>query len=340
MLDSQVVSRQLFYRNSPRYDVTNANFPSFSDDNAIATDKTAYLPGSGIATFANVTNFDQGINGIMVDILGSHPHITASDFTFKVGNNNGPDTWAAGPAPTSVTVRAGAGSVSGSERVELIWGANAPTNTWLEVTVLSTADTGLAVDDHFFFGNAVAITGADNSATQALSGISNLSDLINHGTNFKYNIPITNIYDFNKDGQVGTSDLSDAINHGMTSKAAFNFINVGTIGASSAMTPSSVTTSSVATPSAASGDAATASAVADSSASPIPSPAPAIATWIVSRLGQLDLNDGPLAKYFEHLAHENTSQAASILIAADEVADSLGLDDHLLDALLARLQLE
>ena len=125
---SQVVGRDLFYHGSTRYDTTgNPQTPlPFSDDNAIATDKSAYLPGSGTATIANVSSYDRGINGIMVDLLGggSHTAITAAnildDFTFKVGNNNSPATWAAAPNPTTVTVRAGAG-VSGSDRVELIW---------------------------------------------------------------------------------------------------------------------------------------------------------------------------------------------------------------------------
>jgi hypothetical protein len=46
------------------------------------------------------------------------------------------------------------------------------------------------------------------------------------------------------------------------------------------------------------------------------------------------LNHGPLAKYFEHLAHEGTEKAKSILGEADEIADELGLDDGLLDELI------
>ena len=112
----------LFYRESLRYDTTGnpqAQLP-FSDDNAIATDKVAYLPGSGTANFANVSSYSMGINGIMVDIAGSHPSITAADFVFRVGNNNTPSSWATAPAPVSVSVRAGAG-ISGSDRVEIIW---------------------------------------------------------------------------------------------------------------------------------------------------------------------------------------------------------------------------
>ena len=58
---SSVVGRYIFYSNS--------KFDAASDDNAIATDKQALLPGQ-TATFANYTSYSQGINGIMVDIAG------------------------------------------------------------------------------------------------------------------------------------------------------------------------------------------------------------------------------------------------------------------------------
>ena len=128
----------LFYDDS-KFD-HNAPGISTSDDNAIATDKTAYLSGTGTATSANVSSYSRGINGIMIDLqgAGNHSSITLanilSDFTFKMGNNNTPSTWATAPSPISVSVRAGAG-VGGSDRVELIWADNAIKENWLEVIV-------------------------------------------------------------------------------------------------------------------------------------------------------------------------------------------------------------
>ena len=84
---STVVDRFVFYKGSARYDQpggTNgrpASIP-FSDDNAIATDKSAYLPNgtsNAIATrasMANLTSYDQGINGIMVDLMGRPVELT------------------------------------------------------------------------------------------------------------------------------------------------------------------------------------------------------------------------------------------------------------------------
>jgi hypothetical protein len=67
--------------------------------------------------------------------------------------------------------------------------------------------------------------------------------------------------------------------------------------------------------------------------------------WIANRLAHLDLNKidlnhGPLANYFEHLAHENTAKSRAIVVKADQIADSLNPDDTLLDGLLVGLGLE
>ena len=136
-----VWSTNLFYKGSAAWDVVNSAYPNqgLADDNAIATDKT-YYAGGVPATFANVSNYSAGINGLMVDIgflfAGGGPHgtLTASDFIFKVGNNNSLSTWAAAPVPFSVTTRTGMG-VLGSDRVEITWANNAIQNEWLEVQV-------------------------------------------------------------------------------------------------------------------------------------------------------------------------------------------------------------
>ena len=87
---SALMGRNIFYNNS-KFDA-HAGYPNGDpaindyDDNAIATDKQALLPGQ-TATFANYTSYSRGINGIMVDIL--YPEnpggITAADFQFQGG---------------------------------------------------------------------------------------------------------------------------------------------------------------------------------------------------------------------------------------------------------------
>ena len=203
---------QLFYNNS-KFD---ANTPgvSTSDDGAIAPDKVAYLPGAGTATSVNVSSYNKGINGIMVNLEapGNHSSISLAnilnDFTFKVGNNNTPSTWATAPSPISVSVRAGAG-VGGSDRVELIWADNAIKETWLEVIVKANSDTGLAqeageptgVGDVFFFGNA----SADDFNGETTIAFTNATDDLDARAHAGV-ATITNIYDYNKDGFVNASD--------------------------------------------------------------------------------------------------------------------------------------
>ena len=226
----------LFYRESLRYDTTGnpqAQLP-FSDDNAIATDKTAYRPGSGAATFANVSSYTKGINGLMIDFAGSHPSITAADFIFRVGNNNTPSGWATAPTPLSVSVRAGAG-VDGSDRVEITWANSVIANTWLEVITLANANTGLIQKpgypageaDVFFFGNAVGNSGLGDSAVNALVNSLDENGVRSNNQILSSNIPITNVFDFNRNGSVNSIDESIARLNGTNPTTALKYINLG-----------------------------------------------------------------------------------------------------------------
>jgi rhamnogalacturonan endolyase len=187
---SAVTGRHIFYNNS--------KFDSASDDNAIATDKQALLPGQ-TATFANYTSYSRGINGIIIDILyPTNPTgITAADFLFKVGNGSG---WTDAPAPTSVAVRQ---VEDGSYRVTIIWADGAIQNQWLQVTVKANTNTGLSAADVFYFGNAVGESGDSTS-----NAVVDAQDEINSRTNktgFSA-AAITNLYDYNRDGKVNATD--------------------------------------------------------------------------------------------------------------------------------------
>jgi PhoPQ-activated pathogenicity-related protein len=224
---SSVVGRFAFYDNS----VYDGGIPGVnsSDDSAIASDKSALLSGSSQATFANLTSYSRGINGIMVDISGSHSGITANDFTFKVGNNNMPNSWTTAPPPTSVTVRAGAGGVGGSDRVEIIWLDKAIQNEWLQVNVAADRNTGLGTSDVFFFGSEIGDTGLFNTATVAKVGAIDVTATQNHVANLNANIPDTNLYDFNRDGQVGAVDITLAQIHATTNSTGLQLFSAPAI---------------------------------------------------------------------------------------------------------------
>ena len=149
-IGSVVAGRHVFYNNS----LWDGNDPAAgsSDDGAIDTSKQAVLPG-GVASPENYTSYSLGINGIMIDIDSLTGTPTAGDLGIRVNETANPDTWSAGPTPT-VSIRPGNG-VGGSDRITLIWADGEIQNRWVEVTALANANTGLAVDDVFYFGNAV-----------------------------------------------------------------------------------------------------------------------------------------------------------------------------------------
>jgi hypothetical protein len=228
---STVAGRHVFYNNS-KYDGQNAAANS-SDDAAIAADKAAYLPSSGAATFANVTSYSKGINGIMIDLAGTHGTLSAADFTFKVGNNNAPSGWSTAPASATVTVRAGAGT-GGSDRVEITWADGAILDKWLEVVVRgndaaggNNLNTGLAASDIFFFGNARADSGAGDTATQATVNATDELAARNNPHGQFDNIPVTNLHDYNRDGVVNVTDALLARNHPSNVGTAVVFVNIG-----------------------------------------------------------------------------------------------------------------
>jgi Ca2+-binding RTX toxin-like protein len=225
-LQAAVAGRSLFYADSARYDVTNSRLPGFEDDNAIAQDKSALLPGSA-ATFANISSYAKGINGVMIDLMGAAGarSITASDFSFKMGNNNTPGLWVEAPPPATVSVRAGAG-VGGSDRIELIWTTDAVRNAWLQVTVAATANTGLLSPDVFYFGSAVGFSGAGSSQYYAaVTGLDEVMARSNPNYLF-HNIPITNNYDYDRSGSVNSADQMIARLHATNPSNAVKYISL------------------------------------------------------------------------------------------------------------------
>ncbi len=166
IVPSTVTGVNLFYDNSK----FNKNIEGVgtTDDKAIDASKTAYLPGAGTANFSNISAYTDGINGIMIDLAGraTHTAITASDFTFKMGLNNTPSTWAAAANPSTVSVRIGAG-LGGGDRVELTWTDGSITQEWLEVTVNADANTGLATPYTFFYGSVMANSGTGDTGAFA-----------------------------------------------------------------------------------------------------------------------------------------------------------------------------
>ena len=204
---AEVTDRYVFYNNS-------------SFDNTIAPDKTALRPGQQ-ATFANYTNYVKGINGIIIDISGlvDPEAIDLGDFTFKLGGDDTPDDWVDAPAPASIDATA--------NQIVLTWDDGAIRNTWLEVTVLVTTDTGLGAPDVFYFGNAIGETGdsPDDARVDAI-------DLLLTRQNpqpFFDPAAIDNVYDFNRDRRVNAIDALIARNNQTWSGTELELIDLSQV---------------------------------------------------------------------------------------------------------------
>jgi len=199
--ETTVVGHHLFYNNSS-YDGRSPATGS-ADDDAIAPDKTALLPG-GQATAANFTSYAAGINGVMVDVKALPADLTAGDFDFAMSRGAAPVEWVAAPQPALISRRAGAGD-GGSNRVTLTWPDGAIVDRWLRITLKSSIDNGLAADDVFSFGNLVGETGDD--PTEALV---TPADAARTRAARSAACGLTDPFDFNRDGRVNSLDQAIA----------------------------------------------------------------------------------------------------------------------------------
>ncbi|MBN2475076.1 MAG: hypothetical protein JXB62_10740 [Pirellulales bacterium] len=182
-----------------------------ADDQAIALDKRALLPGE-TASLANYTSYARGINGIMIDVADLRTNVTptAEDFQFRVGNGNDPGTWTPAPAPVSISTQPGGGGAAGLDRITILWDDHAIQGQWLQVTMLA-ANLGLAEDDVFYFGNAVGDAGDSTGDAQV-----NATDMLlarNNPRTFLDPAPIDFPYDYNRDGRVNATDMLLARNN-------------------------------------------------------------------------------------------------------------------------------
>ncbi len=213
MTPASVANRRVFYNRS-----TSSAFGNGSGNpiNAIDPTKQALLPGE-TTTIANFTNYSRGLNGILIDIANpiNLAGISNASFEFAVWNafsNASPNFVAINPSVTISTFASG--GLNGSDRVKLEFPNNAIQNAWLRVTMLADANTGLARNDVFYFGNArfdvtpttpfpaqqIVINAFDVNGVRARQGQST-------GV-------ISNIYDVDRNGVVNAFD-TNAVRSGL-----------------------------------------------------------------------------------------------------------------------------
>jgi hypothetical protein len=190
-----IEGRFVYYRNSV-FDTS----PTVVDG-AIAPDKVALLPGE-MASSANYTSYTRGINGLAIDVNGLAGTPTLEDFVFKVGNDNLVDSWEDAALPESLTLLAGAG-FDGADRILLTWADEAVYDTWLQVSMLASENTGLSEPDVFYFGNA---PGEGSGGPDAAVDGSDEIGARNNSHSFADRALITDEWDYNRDRLVDGTD--------------------------------------------------------------------------------------------------------------------------------------
>ncbi|MCY2976823.1 MAG: PKD domain-containing protein [Planctomycetota bacterium] len=201
-VSAAVVGRHIFYRGSS-FDTT--------PDSQQAIDTSKVPLTSGRATRANVSNYDRGLNGVIVDIAGANASsIGLFDFELSTGNTNTPTSWSLLSSSAFVTVNPltilpsplGPGIV----RVKFNFVDNAIARSWLQISVLANARTGLARTDTFLFGSAPGDVYIDPIAQRVNAMDSNaIRTAISSRP-----IGVGRIEDITKDGFVSADDLRSA----------------------------------------------------------------------------------------------------------------------------------
>jgi hypothetical protein len=188
----------VFYNNSD-FDNHDPAVTS-ADGGAVAPDKTALLPGRA-ATFANVTSYSRGINGVVIAFNDHLLGATQADFSFKVGNTADPSGWAEAPAPSAMVLEQFVTHRGSS--VTFTWPDGAIRNTWLQVVVKPTDNTGLETADVFYWGNLVGEIG--NGVSGAMVNVVDQARV--RAAVSRRNVTMGSPFDFDRSGKVDAADV-------------------------------------------------------------------------------------------------------------------------------------
>ena len=150
-----VVSNTAYYKDS-FYTTGGTNIEGGYDPSKLVA-KAGATPQT--LSFANVSNYTRGINGMIIDVPGlTATSLTLADVGFKMSPQgaydeaaNPPSSWGAAPNPTLIVVTPG--TASAPTRVRFEWADNVIQNRWLEVRVLANAAIGVPAVQEFYLGH-------------------------------------------------------------------------------------------------------------------------------------------------------------------------------------------
>jgi hypothetical protein len=112
-----------------------------------------------------------------------------------------------GTVVPTVAIAAGAGA-GGSARVTITFADNAVQNTWLQVTVVSNGNTGLAANDVFYFGNVIGELDFGNTATRLRVNGQDAALILGNQSPGANSAPVTNKFDLDRNGRVNGQDYA------------------------------------------------------------------------------------------------------------------------------------
>lgn len=178
--------------------------------NRLDTSKTMVKEGTEpqLLTYDNLINTAQGINGIVFDIenLPDAGDLSTGDFEFQVSPQgafdegaNPTSEWQTAPAPSSISVTAGTPA-----RVLIQWPDESIMNRWLRVTVLATAETGLAEAEVYYLGHLLGETTGPEGGVFTVS----FTDITSIRAEVGQTVDATSGADINKNGTVSFADIS------------------------------------------------------------------------------------------------------------------------------------
>ena len=199
----RVEGRHFFYNNSGFDGRNPAANPA--DDAALAADKRPLLPGGGAATFANVTSYAKGINGIMLDVDEFRGALALTDFEFMATSPFNPSQWIPAPAPSGFSVRPlDVPGAPDRRRVTFTWPDGLIRNMWLRVTLLANANTRSLAPDVSYFGNLVGETGG----AFAPNRVTPQDFLATRAAAYRGRAAVDSRFDHDRDGFVTVKDVA------------------------------------------------------------------------------------------------------------------------------------
>ena len=169
---------------------------------AIAPDKVPLLQGQ-TATYANVSNYEHGINEVLIIVDDLPGTVTAADFELTVGNTSDFQSWTAAPVAT-VVVQVNFGT-NGEDMVHLVWDNGSINGEWLRVAMLPNANTGLSQEDSFFYGSAPGDVG--DSLTDFVVNASDVISVRGNPHIFVNPAELDDVWDINRDSLVNATDM-------------------------------------------------------------------------------------------------------------------------------------